>query len=678
VVGSSHIQKRTLRDVAPKAGYRSDRDDIVSDFLLPCLSVAKQYDRAVGYFTSSALRFILRGLTSFLENDGFVRLIASPSLKPEDVEAISKGYLSRETVVQQSLERIVSELESKRDEPTTELLTWLIARQRFAIKIAVSAQEPGGIYHEKIGLLWDSDDVIAFTGSLNETAAAFSSNFESIDVYCSWSERERVSTKVSDFERLWNNRTAGVEVLAFPEALKQRLIRIAPTTQPTNLLRMTAEQRLKLRDYQEEAIEKWLEMGRRGILEMATGTGKTITAIGCLQRCINDVRTVVLVAPLKHLVEQWASEIEGKLQIRPVKCFSDYDWQAELSIAASKARLNPMAPPVFATATYATASTAAFRDIIAKSPYERCLIADEMHNITRDISDALLTELFQFRLGLSATPRRHFDESTSTGVFEYFGGVIFNFGLADAIAREVVVPYDYFPTFCFLTPVEEVAYKALLREYTDTMHVAGAGRSNRLILGLLRRRESLFEQSSDKLAKFEEMIRGGGFADIGYNLVYAHHEYLDLVQHFLGMELHIPSHKFTASESLAERRRILDDFVDGKLKFITAIRCLDEGVDVPGIRTAFMLNSSTDPGEFVQRRGRVLRRFPGKDHATIYDYIVLPKRVSDEDRPLIARELTRFAEFANIARNRHTAVLDLEKVAKDIDLTLLDLSLSQV
>lgn len=660
-----------LRDLGFKTSYRSDRDDIARDFLSKALRAADYYDRATGYFTSSVLSHVAAGLHSFAGRNGLMRLVASPFLAADDVEAIRLGYSSRDSAAMSALEATVNDLENTAESYSTRILTWLIANKRLIIKIAIP-KASHGIFHEKIGIVRDSNDALAFTGSANETGAGVEDNFESIDVFTSWDDPKRVADKVADFEALWRNTTGKLSVIDFPEALAARLIKLAPPSPPTAPPPM-ADKRpaITLRVYQDEAINAWRSNNYRGVLSMATGTGKTKTALGAIRECTaSGLQAIVVLAPLKHLIEQWDHEIRQYFPYDPIKCFSDNDWEPQVAMALRQHRLGLRTPPIVLVATYASAQSAQFVSAAHSLPHPTLLIADEVHNITLASSEIVCDERYNLRLGLSATPERYDDPAGTEALLTYFGGIVFEYSIRDAIRAGNLVPYDYHPIFCEFTEAETVEYNFLKASLQEARQEAKDNARARRLQAILRLRARLIQRASDKIQKFERLIDDGNFADIGYNLVYTHPEFLSIIQDFLGHDRHFRVHTFTARETLTERRDILDRFARKKLDFLTAIRCLDEGVDVPPTRTAFLLNSSANPKEFIQRRGRVLRPWPGKSSAHIYDFVVLPTRVDDADAAYVQRELDRFYEFASIAQNRNTAMRLLEERAEIIGLHL--------
>lgn len=644
-----------LRDCDFQLDYRSDRENIASKFLEPALSNSRTYDRAVGYFTSGMLVCVIPGLQRFVVRHGHVRLIASPQMTDEDMAAISKGYANRKELAIRRVAEAVDSFLLAAAADARSLLSTLIGEGILDVKLAVAIGT--GIYHEKIGIFGDGRDFIAFTGSLNETAAALALNFESIDVYRSWVEPDRVAAKRRDFEELWANRTPNVEILDFPDYLKNRITSAGRIPQSTNI----AQPGVGLRAYQVRAVSAWVTADKRGFLSMATGSGKTRTALECCRIALQQgTRTVVILVPLKHLADQWAEAVLAELGIRAIICYGDNSWRDEVQLARVGQHVSRL--PIVLIATYATAQSPQFVSLVHRLDEDRLLIADEAHNVTASMAQLVLNECYQQRLGLSATPDRYLDEIGTRRILDYFGGIIFEYSLGDAIAEGYLTRYRYEPILCVLTDAEQL-------EYDELVSMMSADARGRHSLLLLNKRESLLERAWDKMKKFEEAFaKDPEVGDEGHTLVYCQPELMDVVMGFVGHTLGIRAHRFTAKESVEARRGILERFVRGELKVLVAIRCLDEGVDIPSVRTAFVLNSTSNPKEFVQRRGRILRRAAGKDRAVIYDFVVLPQRSGAEDRDLLAKELKRFWEFASLAENRDEAHLRLASFARNIGL----------
>ena len=701
----------SLRNLGLQDAYRSDRNHLARDFYVPCLREATSYDRAVGYFTSSSLATAARGLEAFLGRQGMMRIVASPQLTEEDAADIAAGYEYR-AIIERALARDLA-VDAEADPRTRArlgLLGRLIADGRLELKIAfVMRDGRAGIYHEKLGIFRDDEgDVVTFSGSSNETSSAYLANFESFEVYRSWLvEDERRAKRIAmDFEALWADTTEHLRVLDFPDVPKQDLIALGREL-PANLDDIigldippdasyggqaagygepSLPEGLDLRSYQREAIRAWFSNNGRGTWKMATGTGKTITALAALTfvwRSITNqspqgrLITIVL-CPQIHLADQWAEEAR-RFGIHPIICLgSRHDWmiQLESALAGVESRSFNF---VMAIVVNATLIGPAFQSVFRESGAPLMLIADEVHNVGAPKLRNLLPDSADFRLGLSATPERWFDEEGTAAIGEYFGDVVFELGLESALARGALSPYRYYPVLIELDDDEYARYRELTAKIGK---LVGAGESE---LGpeepgtspdlkmLLLQRARLLGLASGKIPALLGELRTR--RDSWFQLIYcaeggdAHSgsRQVDAALRISGRELGLATALYTYETSRTARQGILRRFSAGDdLRVLVSMRCLDEGVDIPDARVAYLLASTTNPRQFIQRRGRILRRAPGKERAEIFDFVVVPPQevgVDDSafniERRLLRRELMRVIEFARIAQNGPQAMQTL-------------------
>jgi hypothetical protein len=461
----------TLANLELELDYRSDDVDLATELFEPLLSLSTAYDRAAGYFTSSGLAAVSRGLAAFIAGDGRMRLVTSPVLSQKDTDAISKGHEAREDVLERILLEEISNWNTPDELDEIALLSWLISTQRLEIKIAIPMSgTKTGIYHEKTGVFSDGESAVAVSGSANETQGGLVDNFESLEVFTSTRDPQRVNRKREHFERLWSNETPTLDVLTFPEAAaKAMLVKANPAR--TNIpLPAALTTGIELRWYQREAITAWEASNRRGIFEMATGTGKTITALSAVRDLADtsDRLVVVILAPYIHLVDQWAKEIR-RWGFDPVTMHgSSKEWLPRAIEA-----VDHVSAGVTETAVLVATHTASALDPYGKvldrlPPADTLIVADEMHHLGSDTYARTLPQV-RYRLGLSATPHRWNDESGTRTILEYFGGVVYEFGLSDAIEAGCLTPYRYEPV---LVELNEVALRP--REFGEARVDDGA------------------------------------------------------------------------------------------------------------------------------------------------------------------------------------------------------------
>lgn len=706
----------SLQDNVIKNEYRSLIDNVVQSFYLPLLRDAVSYKRAVGFFSSSSLVEISKGIAEMAKNGGKIQIVASPYLSTDDIKAIQKGYADRKTIIENALLTQISE--EQLDYYSMErlnLLACLIADGILDIRIAYTEDQSSiGMYHEKMGIIEDGDgNKVAFSGSMNESATAMSINYETIDVFRSWgdqNEAERVRLKGNAFYSIWNNCEPNIEVLEFPsisQALIEKYKRKEPNFEVDHEQFRPGKKGPKsagdvfsypaacgahipddvtLHLYQMEAIASWVSENYRGIFDMATGTGKTYTGLGALTKLYNDMYgnlVVVIVCPYQHLVEQWVEDLE-KFNIKPIighSASKQKDWLNRLTNAVRYYKLGTSGRSFFCfICTNATFSTGKVQKQIQKITGNALFIADEAHNLGAKNYKKLLPENFAYRLGLSATLERHGDEEGTEALTSYFGKKCIEYSLDQAIAEKKLTPYRYYPIAVYLTSTEYDEYEQLTKDISKNLVKTRGGKYKLTEYGkiLAMKRARLIAAASGKIEALRKAIIP--YKDDNYILVYcgaaslqqedesgaiddeSELRQIDIVTKMLGNDLGMKVSQFTSKEDMDERAILKQEFAAGtNLQALIAIKCLDEGVNIPQIRTAFILASTTNPKEYIQRRGRVLRLAKGKECAEIYDFITLPRPLNQVyslpteytkyDKSLVLRELTRMEEFARIADN---------------------------
>jgi DNA phosphorothioation system restriction enzyme len=680
-----------------RVSYRTGRDDLVRDFYVPCLERAVLYRRAVGYFTSAGLALAARGVASLVSRHGKMQLVASPHLQESDVEALELAKDNPTSVLRKIVERSLIEIEDLLARQRLNALAWLVADGALEIRLALRLDERGrlsrGIYHEKIGIFTDADGSnIAFSGSANETAGGMADNFESIKVFWSWDDAQnRVAEEIGNFDALWNNRTPGLRVIDFTEISKDLLQqfrldqmpelddgRVENWIPPLDVKPGTVPVDLELRAYQRDAIREWLKRNGRGILAMATGSGKTLTALylACKIAERNHPLVILVVCPYLNLAKQWGREM-ARFGIAAVPCFeSRSKWEARLQEAYQRIAAG-VTEIIGAVVTNDTFLSPAFQAALQPKLGHHLLIADEVHNLGAAKLKMALPEFIQLRLGLSATPERRYDEEGTKAITEYFGGIAYEFTIADAIKADppVLCPYQYHPVLVDLTPDEADRYHALTLQLCRHINSDRDAPMSEEMLWLLIKRARLLASAANKLPALSAVLKSletplekaiiyCGDGRVDQPLTEDDERQILAVTRLLGEEHGLRVRKFTCEEGMEDRESILAALRDGSLDAVVSIRCLDEGIDLPDVRMGFLLASSTNPRQFIQRRGRLLRRAPGKTRAVIYDFIVLPPDFGGDaddksfnlERKLFRRELERVLEFCASAENGPVAL----------------------
>ncbi|MBI4555836.1 MAG: DEAD/DEAH box helicase family protein [Planctomycetes bacterium] len=692
----------SLRDIPLKLSYNSGGDNLIEEFYIPCFKNSVRYERAVGFFTSEILSVISAGLNEFIVNSGIMNLICSPKFSEEDIKAIEKGYEDRNSVIYSALLREINQIPEGIINDNLNFLSWLITVNRLEIKVALPEHiswDNYGIYHEKMGLFYDDEEnVVAFSGSNNETLYSVTYNYESFDVYKSWVDKDRCGLKIEHFKELWKDASYGVKIYDFPVAIKKKIIeKVIPQEWPAIKHGSTISKKTSknvdpkifldnLWYFQKEAIDHWRENEFSGILSMATGTGKTKTAIGGLielQKLKGGILTIVC-CPQNTILKQWQNEID-ELSIFKDSIVADStntNWARQVADKVIDYNEGYINNCVIYT-TYNTLSSEKFINIMSKLGKTSLLVCDEVHWAGADTFRQGLLPIFNYRLGLSATPVRYMDEEGTDEIKGYFGKVVYEFSLERALKevnpetqKTFLSSYQYYPKFVSLNEEELIEYNELTaqikRQYAkESILDKHSARYQRLC----EKRQAVIINAHSKFEMLEQLITL--LEPVMYLLIYCSPQQIDIVQELLNQK-GIVNHRFTGEEGVcpkkeyigvSERDYIISKFESSDYKTLVAMRCLDEGVNILRAEVAILMASSGNPKEYIQRRGRLLRRHSAKQSVKIYDLIVMPysdkcnlKDIGEDELKILKKEFKRYEEFASLADNKLEAMNEVFKI----------------
>ncbi|GAB6956275.1 DEAD/DEAH box helicase family protein [Mediterraneibacter glycyrrhizinilyticus] len=665
----------SFKDLDINLSYISCGEKNIADsFLVPVLKHSKRYRRSVGFFSSGVFGPIIDGIVTLSRNGGKIELIASPQLEKEDIEAINLGYQKREEIIENAFSRdFMREIEVF-DDAKLQLLVSLIANGTLDIKIAVT--ESAGIYHDKLGILEDFEgNMVVFYGSANSSLNGYQNNYEKIRVVKSWnpSDSESILDECKEFENLWSGKNEFVKIYNYKESAASNILKVIQKRQGNNSGK-TDKSDIKLRDYQEAAINAWVQNEYHGFFVMATGTGKTWTAIYAAKKLVMcHSSMIVICAPYKHLVKQWSEDVEKAFPNAKIVLVSSENpnWENQILEEIIRKKYRPE-NQIIIISTIASFKMERFEKVISKSKDEKLLIVDEAHRFS-DRPD-YLKETYNYLLGLSATPYSGNSAQKGRDLMEWFGGQVFDLPIEVALEKGYLVPYNYFPIYVYATDDEENKF----RYYTQ--RILSCFKNGRcinpdLLVKSLRNRLRIISMASEKQGRIHEIL--GNIKEKDHFVVYCGDGKLfDLeageeIRHIQSIKRILSYHgykasQFTATENMKDRMELVDAFNKQEISALAAIRCLDEGINIPSIKSALILSSNDDYREFVQRRGRILRKYVDKEYANIYDVVVLP---SHDMRGWAKIELRRFREYARLASNW----CDLEK---ELDTQLLSYGLS--
>ncbi|MBU4535282.1 MAG: DEAD/DEAH box helicase family protein [Euryarchaeota archaeon] len=676
-----------FRSLDLQISYDSEEDDILNKFYIPVLSNAKKYNRIVGFFNSSSLAAAAKGIKEFILNNGEMNLICGAKLHKNDIEIIKKSMENPEDFIVNKFLSDIHNLEDQIIKDHVRALGWMIAHKKLEIKIAIKLNEFGnpledryGILHQKVGILTDNKgNKLSFSGSNNETFAGWNENIEEFKVFRSWKEHERryMDYDIENFDKYWNEKSSRIKVIDIPEAIKNHLIKIAPKSiddlNINSLNYNIKETKINLFDYQKKAISSWMDNGKKGIFEMATGTGKTYTALGCLEKINSNYENLITIitSPYHHLVEQWNKEI-SKFRIKYddliIADSSNPSWKNILSDSLDDLYLGYKNRIIILT-THRTLSSKIFIDLLngSRENINHFLIADEVHGLGADLSINGLLKRYDLRLGLSATPQRWFDDYGTDLLYDYFGGTVFEFSLEKAIENNFLTPYRYIPIFVSLNQEELENYIEITKVIAVNLNKTSKN-ENKKLESLIFKRANIIKNSEQKYKALEEIM--GCMGDVNWSIIYCTNSQIKKVLNIINKNF-ISAHLFTMNEGtvpkknyggVSEREYILKKFSDQKYKILVAMKCLDEGVDIPPARKAIFMSSSGNPREYIQRIGRIIRKYEGKNEAVIYDIIVvpsmskLPSYIKDVEMKIFEKEMERCEQIAKIAINNAKAL----------------------
>lgn len=657
-----------LKDLNLKYKYRTDYDSLNEDFYNKCLVESVRYDRASGYFTSGSLSVLAKGLLKFIDKDSKIRLVCNPYLTEADYKAINKGYKSKTDVILESLLREIKITQNMIENEPLNTLSWLIHMGKLDIKIAYT--ENNAIYHEKFGIFYDDEDgVIAFSGSSNETVGGLVHNFEKIDVFYRNSEKDRIMDAVEDFQNLWDDKTEGLIVQQLPDEITSYILDNRKPNRPIKQKKDLIEQRA----YQIEAVKSLSENNWNGIFNMATGTGKTITSLLCAQKYIKQNGKIFLIVfvPLIHLVDQWIESLNKMGFDSILKCYdSKKKWENKLDRKVRNYNLGLTSKECIVV-VYNSAASSEFQNLVEKIVDHSFLIADECHNFgIKSLRNNKFNNI-KARLGLSATPDRWWDEEGTDYIYSYFGDVVYEYDLEKAIKNNALVPYFYNPIIVNLTDDEMMDYISYTHKIIKWLN-SSLPNADDEIKKLNTKRSLLISKAYEKKQVLYKLLSNVNTKEqLCHTLVYCGPSEIDEITSEIS-KLGFRVHRFDSRLSNIERSSILEAFERKDIQILVAIKCLDEGVDIPSTRTAYFLASTSNPREFVQRRGRILRNADGKIKATINDFVVLPNTEdSNLFKSIVSKEMPRFAEFSRYAINKYVAREEIKGILEEYELEYL-------
>ena len=469
------------------------------------------------------------------------------------------------------------------------------------------------------------------------------------------------------------------------------------------------------RDYQNQAFENWKNNNQRGLFAMATGTGKTITSLNCLLEIYkrNGYYKAIILVPTITLVNQWEQECEKFHFSNVIKVYSkNSEWRSKierLQMAEEYKKAKEFSQNFIIISTYASFTRGNVFYIL--NGFERSkvlLIADEAHNMGSPTIMKRIGDIkYLRRIGLSATPERQFDDDTNRKLFRFFGAekqYTYEYSMEEAIENGVLCRYFYYPHLVRLTDDEFQKYVELSLKISKYFNFNTNSFENKddILMSMLLARKRIVHKAANKLTAFNQIIneRYQKKGNLKYSLVYvpegtkpdyiadsdifdstdqvaddivSDHLIDDYTEAVMNLDKYITVKKFVSGQK--DRDKVLSDFASGKLQVLTSMKCLDEGVDVPRSELAIFCASTGNPRQFIQRRGRILRKHKDKFMAEIHDLVVAPEVNPGSDsfrmeRALLKGELMRVKNFSLLSENPSFSQMELKSVMEHYGLNM--------
>lgn len=686
----------SFKELEIKRSYETtaDKEQLLDDFYIPVLSQSKHYYRIAGFFSSSSLSIALRGVEAMVANGGQIKMLVSPELSDDDYAVLKNNAFSDSSILYKNFR-----LDDIKDNDYLGLFAWLLANGKLEIKIVINKNIKNSLFHQKIGLMIDNDEnMISFSGSVNETAQAWLNNIEEFKTFKSWVDvqNEYLQDDLKKFIQYWNGDKDYAEVYDIPKALREEIIKRKPRNLDDlsimhSYVKRNKEKtsKLSLFPHQQSAVIEWLKNDKSILMEMATGTGKTRTAIGCILELLKsgDNFLAIVATPQSTLSKQWKDDVkdlEITVDYQGIIDGSVAKWYNELEKLLIEFYFGNYKSGIIYT-THATCSDEKFIKAIEENKYNTKIlfICDEVHGIGSSKQRNALLPLYEYRIGLSATPERMFDEGGTNLIRQYFGGKSFEFDISQALhtinpltGKPFLNKYLYKPVFVDLSEEEMEKYKKITQNiiFLKNQEDFDEDELNRQYT----KRADILKNAINKLEAYENVIKGLQKEErIKDAITFVTDKQMKYAMNFLAQQ-GIIREKVTEGEStkkkvtndgLTERQKVIKDFKEGNCQMLLGLKCLDEGIDIPNARIAILLASSTNPREYIQRVGRVIRQSPNKEISIIYDLIVAPDDGSESSRLILEKEGRRANVIAQNAENYNVVkqLFELRGVKLDVD-----------
>lgn len=611
-------------------------DDFISELYTPCFKWAERLDRGVGYFTSGWLEYNISGLSDFASRGGKIRLITSPILSNIDSDAIIASENPSENFekFENALNNSVTALEKEMKADILNAFSWMLYDGIIELKFAVPCEKlSDGNFHDKFGIFYKGHEAISFSGSINDSKHGFA-NYESLKVFKTWAGTgEYVESDIMRFERLWHGQDKNLKIYNIPTAIKDRIFTLRNSDRPYTHKSAPSNKW----EHQDKAVERFLEK-EHGILAMATGTGKTITAIKIMTKLFeeNRIKRVVITMYGNDLLDQWTKQMRERFSDKQIYCH--YNSQKMMN----RFIMHPDNSMLLISRD--ANNLVKLLDMFDKAPgnykNDTLFLFDEVHGAgSGSLVESLAGRIspYRYRLGLSATPEREYDDDGNDFLLTEIGEVIFEFSLQDAIKKGILCEFNYIPLPYELTDAEKQKKKKIIAAFNAKKENGEVVDESELYTQL-----SLVNKTAvNKIEEFEDFISKQPEL-LEKSIIFVQTmEYGLLLQPVL-MKYTNKYHTYYADDEKIN----LENFADGKIECLLTCKKISEGIDISSVTNIFLFASDRSRLVTTQRIGRALRldkNNPDKK-ANVIDFVIEDNESdnnSDQERAEWLSELAK-------------------------------------
>lgn len=629
-----------------KACLDTSEDDMVNDLYQPCLHWAERFDRGVGYFTTGWITYNVTGLSDFAARGGKMRIITSPILSNSDMEVIinsNKSDANAYAKLERALLENVETLKNEMQEDILNAFSWMLYDGIIEMKFAIPCQKlEEGDFHDKFGIFFRADDALSFSGSINDSKHGFQ-NYESIKVFKTWSgTKEYVEADIARFEKIWNANDQNLKIYSIPDAVEKRIFELRTFDRPYCKGNVKENKWI----HQDKAVERFMEK-EHGILAMATGTGKTITAIKIIDRLFKErkISRVVITMYGNDLLDQWAKQIREHYKSKQINYhYSSQKGMNEFIMHSDDSLL---------LLSRDSKNLSKILDLFERAPgdfkSDTLFVFDEVHGAGSNTMVENLTgklSVYKYRLGLSATPEREYDDVGNEFLLNEIGDVIFKFSLEDAIRKGILCEFSYIPLLYELSEEDKQKKQRIIAAF----NVKRKNKEPYNINDMYTQLALVNKLAVDKINQFETLISQRPEL-LEKCIIYVQTmEYGLMLQQVL-IKYKVKYHTYYADD----QKENLQIFAEGKISCLLTCQKISEGIDISSVTNIFLFASDRSRLVTTQRIGRALRLDKNNHNkvANVIDFVL--DKMDDSDDIANNADWERYEYLTGLSKIRRNS-----------------------